>query len=33
MIMIDEQQFPNQGAAPDEFMPQTVNVIEPHDKS
>jgi hypothetical protein len=33
MIMIDEQQFPNQVAAPDEFMPQMVNGMEPYDKS
>jgi hypothetical protein len=33
MIMIDELQYPNQGAAPDEFMPQMVNAMEPYDKS
>jgi hypothetical protein len=33
MIMMDEQQYPNQGAAPDEFLPQMVVGIEPYEKS
>lgn len=31
--MIDEQQFPNQAVAPDEFMPQMVTGMEQYDKS